>query len=54
MSAMPETAGTGVDSHVIDTTTPTNNGVSEKEALSVHGSMRATLPLLAGATGKGL
>ncbi len=43
---MPETAGTGVESLVIDATTPTNNGVSEEEASSVHGSMRAKSPLL--------
>ncbi len=45
MLAMPD-ASTGVESLVIDTTTPTNNGVIEREALSVHGSMRATSPLL--------
>jgi hypothetical protein len=47
MSAMPETLGTGVEILVIDTTTPTNNSISEKEASSIHGSMRAPSPLLA-------
>jgi hypothetical protein len=46
MSAMPETACTGVESLVIDTTTPTNNKIGENEASSIHGSMRAPSPLL--------
>jgi hypothetical protein len=52
MSAMPETVGTGVES--IDTTTPTNNSISEKDHRPSMAACVLHRHCLAGATGEGL